>query len=134
MYKQKIEENIVTMVLLLILCAGFEVNASDLDNAFANFLSSSLVSKSYEDHSIAVKNLYKLYENEFIRSSMTSDEENLRFTSFSDTILTLLKDHQQDDKTYTVGLNKYADLDTRMDVPRVTFHIKSCCCYRRIWS
>jgi hypothetical protein len=98
------------LVLLLILCAGFQVNTSDLDTAFTTFLSSHVAStKSYEDHSIAVKNLYKLYKNEFSRPSMTSAEENTRFVSFNDTVLTLLKDHQQGDKTYTVGLNKYAD-------------------------
>jgi hypothetical protein len=99
----------VVLVLLLILFAGLKVDASDLGTAFATFLSSNLASKSYVDHSVAVKNLYKLYKNEFSRPSMTSVEENLRFASFSDTVLTLLKDHQQGDKTYTVGLNKYAD-------------------------
>jgi hypothetical protein len=56
------------LVILLIICAGFEVNASDLDIHFSNFLLSYSILKSDEDHSIAVKNLYKLYKNEFSRS------------------------------------------------------------------
>jgi len=102
----------VVIILLLILSAGLQGDASDLDTAFVNFLSSHLASKAYDDHSVAVKNLYKLYKNEFKRSPMTSAEENLRYASFNDTVLTLLKNHQQSDKTYTVGLNKYTDWTT----------------------
>jgi hypothetical protein len=94
---------------MLILSVGSQIDGSDLDNAFEDFLSSHSTSKSYEDYSVAVKNLYKLYRNEFKRPSITSAEENLRYSSFNDTVLNLLKDHQQGDKTYTVGLNKYAD-------------------------
>jgi hypothetical protein len=40
---------------------------------------------------------------------MTLIEEKIRYASFNDTVFALLKDHQQGSKTYTVGLNKYAD-------------------------
>jgi hypothetical protein len=94
---------------MLILSVGLQIDGSNLDNAFDNFLSSHSTSKSYEDYSVAVKNFYKLYTNEFKRPSITSAEDNLRYSSFNDTVLNLLKDHQEGDKTYTVGLNKYAD-------------------------
>jgi hypothetical protein len=56
-----------------------------------------------------VKKLFNLYKNEFNRLSLTSAEEKIRFASFNDTVMTLLKDHQQGNKTYTVGLNNYTD-------------------------
>ncbi len=99
----------LVLILMLILSVGSQIDGSDLDNAFDNFLSSHSTSKSYEDYSVAVKNLYTLYRNEHKRPSITSAEDNLRYSSFNDTVLNLLKDHQQGDKTYTVGLNQYAD-------------------------
>jgi hypothetical protein len=94
---------------MLFLSAGLQIDGSDLHDAFEDFLSSHSTSKSYEDYSVAVKNLYKLYRNEHKRPSITSAEENLRYSSFNNTVLNLLKDHQQGDRTYTVGLNQYTD-------------------------
>jgi len=97
------------LILLLIVSAGLQVGASDLDTAFKAFLTSSLTPKSFQDNSVVVKNLFKLYKNEFNRPAMTSIEEKIRYAAFNDTVFALLKDYQQGSKTYTVGLNKYAD-------------------------
>jgi hypothetical protein len=98
-----------TLIIFLILSFGLQVDASDLDTVFNAFLRSSLAPKSFQEYSVAVSNLYKLYTNEFSRPSMTSAEEKTRYASFNNTVYTLLKDYQQGDKTYTVGVNKYAD-------------------------
>jgi hypothetical protein len=98
-----------TFILLLFFLAGWQAHASNLDNAFQNFLTSSLTAKSDQENSVAVKNLYKLYKNEFSRLSVTSAEEKIRYAAFNDTVYTLLKDYQEDGKTYMVGLNKFAD-------------------------
>jgi hypothetical protein len=98
-----------TLIIFLIFSVGLQVGASDLDTAFKAFLTPSLAPKSFQEYSIAVKDLYKLYKIEFYRPSMTSVEEKTRFASFNDTVYILLQDYQQGDKTYTVGLNKYAD-------------------------
>jgi hypothetical protein len=97
------------LILLLIVSAGLQLNASNLDDTFTSFLSSPYTSESHPYHSFAVKNLYELYKNKFSRSSMTSSEENDRYTSFHNNVLNLVKHHKQGDKPYTVGLNKYAD-------------------------
>jgi hypothetical protein len=98
-----------TLILFLILLAGLQVGASDLNTAFKAFLKSHVASKSYEENSNTVKNLYKLFKDNFHRSSMASAEEGIRFVLFNDTVHTLLKDYQQGHKTYTVGINKFTD-------------------------
>jgi C1A family cysteine protease len=83
--------------------------ATNLDTAFKAFLTSSSTSRSYQDNSATVKKLFNLYKNEFNRLSLTSDEEKTRFASFNDTVMSLLKDHQEGEKTYTIGLNNFTD-------------------------
>lgn len=98
-----------SFVFLLVLSIGLQVGASNLDDAFKAFLTPSSTFRSSRDNGIAVNHMFKLFEDEFKRPSMTLIEEKLRFKAFNHTLFALLKDYQQGGKTYTVGLNEYAD-------------------------
>jgi hypothetical protein len=97
------------LILLLVVSAGLQLDAWELDDSFTDFLSSPFTSISHPYHSFAVKSLYEQYKNKFNRPSMTSNEENYRYASFHNNVLNLIEHHKQGNKPYTVGLNKYAD-------------------------
>lgn len=107
------QTSMATFVFLFILSIGLQVGASNLDTAFDAFLSSSSSSsgtgRSYQDDSATVKNLYKLYKQEYSRPFISSAIDNIRYGAFNETVFILLKDHQQGAKTYNVKLNKYTD-------------------------
>jgi hypothetical protein len=107
-HKRK-QKRMTTLILVLILSVDLHIGATNLDTAFKAFLTSSSTSRSYQDNSATVKKLFNLYKNEFNRLSLTSDEEKTRFASFNDTVMSLLKDHQEGEKTYTIGLNNFTD-------------------------
>jgi C1A family cysteine protease len=97
------------LVLLLIILAGLDLCASDLNSDFQNFLKSPVNSKSYQENSDTVAKLYQLYNNDFKRSTTTAAEEKTRFQAFNDTLNNLLKTFSGKSQTYTVGLNNYSD-------------------------
>ena len=98
-----------SFVLLLVLSIGIQANAIDLDTAFQSFLKSASTARSAQDNTPAIKSLYDLYQKQYNRQAKSLADKTARFVVFKETVTILLEDNKKGGKTYTVGLNEFAD-------------------------
>ncbi|CAF1012865.1 unnamed protein product [Rotaria sordida] len=97
------------IILLFIVSIGLQMVSASLDVALQSFLASTTRKSLVGNKADSIKNLYNLYKIEFNRNSNTTSEDKVRFISFNNTLHGILNDYRQGEKTYTLGLNNYAD-------------------------
>ena len=100
------------MKLQLSLCfilVSLGLVSADLDAALKSFLSATTRRSSARGSIEAVKNLFDLYKKEFHRSTTARSGDRQRLVAFNETLNSLLEQYRQGGKTFTTGLNEYAD-------------------------
>ena len=102
-------KKMVLLIFLLVISVGLQVDASELDVAFQQFLRSSPSPRSLQDNAGNIRNLFTLYEKQFGRRSRTTAEETARYTAFNETVTLLLRISQQGSGTCNFELNDFAD-------------------------
>ena len=98
----------VLLIFLLVISVGLQVDASELDVAFQQFLKSSSA-RSLKDSSDDIKNLFKLYRTQFNLNFATTAAETTSYTAFNETVTLLFRISQQGNGTCTFELNEFAD-------------------------
>ena len=82
---------------------------ADLDGALKFFLISGNSRSALESKTDPVKNLYDLYKKEYKKTTKTLIDDTPRLSSFNETLNAIAQQYRQEDKTFTLELNEFAD-------------------------